>query len=360
MESPLHTPTNGGKAPALRPKMEFQRSRWSSSTLVEQDSHSEVHEDIQQRTRATSKYENVVNMAGIAGRKPRLDFTNSLQILVGDEGCFVVPENRITQRSQFFRDYCVQHATDGEEMTVVEPPGDDRFLFDMYLQVVYQNKVIIPQNVKEADDPHWSISTMTRTYMLADRLEDLASCNIIVDSLIDFCSERELVLVSEDWNLIFNDDYKGSALRRLAVDFVVIATQPDFLQTQVRRMPAEMARDCAQRFAERMSLYRDGSSDGGSSMTTTSVADLDRCKHYHQHSKYCPPCLTPSLTGSGGARRQPLVATVAAVWLAVNILLASAVTTQLSSNISVTGGQGLAPESRMEVPSCPKVMIEGG
>lgn len=304
MEIQLHTHSNGGTAQALRPKMEFPRSHWSSSTLVDQDWHSEVHEVAQERTRATSNHEKVVNMAVIAGRKPRLDFTNTLQIHVGDEGCFLVPENRITQRSRFFRDYCLQHTSYGEEMLVVELPDDDRFLFDMYLQVVYQNEVILPLNVKEAEDPHWSISTMIQTYMLADRLEDLSSCNIIVDSLIDFCSRRELVLVSDDWGLIFNDDYKGSVLRRLAVDFCAIATQPDFLKTQVRRMPEDMARDCVQRFADLRleilpSLNRDGSSDGGGSIFTTSLADLDRCKHYHQHSKTCPPCMAPSPADSG-------------------------------------------------------------
>jgi hypothetical protein len=270
--------------------MEFLRDRWSSSTLVEQSLHAESHSDISELAHTSPNRKNVINTAATSGTKSRLDFTHTLEIHVGDEGCFLVPQNRIMQRSEFFRDYCSQRDTDGEEILVVDLPNQDRFVFDIYLQVVYQDEVILPLHVEEADDPHWSVTAMIRTYRLTDKLQDMRSCNIIIDSLIDFCSSHGLVLVSDDWKLIFRDFGKESVLRTLAVDFCVIATQPDFLKTQLRSMPMEMALDCVARFAD---LRREMLMDltrGGASDTPTSLADLDRCKNYHQHGENCLPC----------------------------------------------------------------------
>jgi hypothetical protein len=214
------------------------------------------------------------------------------------------------QRSEFFRDYCSQRDTDGEKMLVVDLPNQDRFVFDIYLQVVYQDEVILPLHVEEADGPHWNITAMIRTYRLADKLQDMRSCNIIVDSLIDFCSSHGLVLVSDDWKLIFSDFGKQSFLRRLAVDFCVIATQPDFLKTQLRSTPMEMAFDCVGKFGDLRHEMLIDLTRGGASDTPTSLPDLDRCKNYHQHGQNYPLCApgaeseaeTPSrnsLAGSG-------------------------------------------------------------
>jgi hypothetical protein len=185
--------------------MEFLRAHWSSSTLVEQSLHAESHSDISELAHTSPNRKNVINTAANRRTKSRLDFTHTLEIHVGDEGCFLVPQNRITQRSKFFRDYCSQRDTEGEVMLVVYLPNQDRFVFDIYLQVVYQDEVILPLHVKEADDPHWSVTAMIRTYRLADKLQDMRFCNIIIDSLIDFCSSHGLVLVSDDWKLIFSD-----------------------------------------------------------------------------------------------------------------------------------------------------------
>jgi hypothetical protein len=270
--------------------MEFLRAHWSSSTLVEESLHAESHSDTSELAHTSPNCKNVVNTAATSGTKSRLDFTHTLEIHVGDEGCFLVPQNRIMQRSEFFREHCSQRDTDGEEMLVVYLPNQDRFVFDIYLQVVYQDQVILPLHMQEADDPHWSITAMIRTYRLADKFQDMRSCNIIIDSLIDFCSSHGLVLVSDDWKLIFSDFGKESVLRTLAVDFCVIATQSDFLKTQLRSMPMEMALDCVARFAD---LRREMLMDltrGEASDTPTSLDNLDRCKHYHQHSRNCPPC----------------------------------------------------------------------
>jgi hypothetical protein len=190
--------------------------------------------------------------------------------------------------------YLQQTTLDGDEIPIIDLPKEDRFLFDIYLQVVYQNEVILPSSVDEARDPHWSVRAMIQTYMLAERLRDMTSCNIIIDGLIEFCSRHELALEGEDWKLIFQSDYKGSVLRKLAVEFCVIATQPEFLKTQLRQMPLEMAIDCVGRFADLrhemlMQVDRDETP-----YTITTMVDLDLCERYHQHDESCPPCSKPT------------------------------------------------------------------
>jgi len=279
-------------------EQEFDRSYWSTSTLAVQGSYSRGDSGDSERPTSSSNNWKAISTAGRPGTKTRLDFNNILEIHVGEEGCFLVPVNRITQRSEFFsklfKDHCLQEGTVEDEIPVMDLPKEDRFLFDIYLQVVYQDEVILPLHVDEAEDPHWSVRAMIRTYMLADRLKDMTSCNIIIDGLIEFCSRHEVVLESDDWKAIFHADCKIPVLRKLAVDFCVIVTQPEFLKTQMRQMPTEMAIDCVARFADLrhetlMKVARDETP-----YTVTSLVDLDICKRYHQHDERCPSC--PPLT----------------------------------------------------------------
>jgi hypothetical protein len=267
-------------------RQDIDHAHWSSSTLAERI-------DSRERTYAIPRSGHKVNAVGHVG-KPRINFSNVLEIRVGDEGFFLVPQNRMLHRSGFFKERCLQRSMDRQEVIVVELPHEDRFLFDIYLQIVYQDEVVLPLHVEEAGNPHWSIGVMVRAYMLAEKLKDKMSCNIIVDGLVDFCSNRGLVLVSEDWELIFHDNYQGLVLRKLAADFCVLVTQPDFLKTQLDRMPLELAINCVGRFSsDRHEMLTNGIRD-----PVTSLADLDRCKNYHQHDESFPPCKTPSPVAS--------------------------------------------------------------
>lgn len=272
---------------------EINRSYWSTSTLTEQGSYSRGSRDSFERdTTTTATTEKAISAARHRGKKARLDFNNILEIRVGEEGCFLIPVNRITERSKVLRGHYLQQAGNGDEIPIIDLLKEDRFVFDIYLQAVYQNEVILPLHVDEAQDPHWSVRAMIRAFMLAERMEDMTSCNILVDGLIEFCSRHELVFESEDWKVIFHGEYKGPILRKLAVDFCVIATQPDFLKTQMRQMPLEMAVDCVGRFADlRHEMIKKVDRDE-SPYAITALLDLDICERYHQHSESCPPCST--------------------------------------------------------------------
>lgn len=271
-------------------EQETDRSSWSTSTLAEQSSDFRGRTGNSKSDNTAATDEKAVNAAGRSGKKARLDFNNILEIHVGEEGCFLVPVNRITQRSRVLRAHYLRQAGDGDAIPIIDLPKEDRFLFDIYLQVVYQNEVILPLHIDEAKDPHWAIRAMIRAYMLAERMEDMTSCNILVDGLIEFCSRHKLVFDSEDWRLIFEGEYKGLVLRKLAVDFCVIATQPEFLKTQMRQMPAEMAIGCIARFADlhHEMLWKVDRNETPYAITT--LVDLDLCEHYHQHDDSCPPC----------------------------------------------------------------------
>lgn len=242
--------------------------------------------------------------AGAYGKRTRLDFANVLEVLVGDEGCFYIPQNRITQRSEFFRDHCQRIPLGEDEIPVIDLPAEDRFIFDIYLQVVYQDEVVLPLHVEEAKDPHWIMKVMIRTYILADKLKDRKSGNIILDGLIDFCLRHDLVFAPEDWRVIFHSEYNGGVLRKLAVDFCVLATQPDLLESQLREMPAEMATDCIAKFAYlRHDELENVAHDQASDTSATSLISLNRCINYHQHDESCPSC--PSLSRSGSESKLP-------------------------------------------------------
>jgi hypothetical protein len=128
-----------------------------------------------------------------------------------------------------------------------------------------------------------------RTYSVS--LLSLVEVSYLDRSGSKFDDLKSRLMVSDDWKLIFSECGKESPLRKLAVNFCVIATQSDFLRTQLRSMPMEMALDCVGKFAGlRHEMLVDLTHDGVPD-TTTSLADLDRCKNYHQHSQNCPSCL---------------------------------------------------------------------
>lgn len=269
-------------------------SRW---TLLPADEPIDLPEQVPSLSTVREK-EHITNTVRYSSQKTRLDFGNVLEIHVGDEGCFWVPQNRIRQRSGFFRDYCLRLPVGVDEVPVIDLTSEDRFIFDIYLQVVYQDQVILPLHMEEAQDPHWSMTVMIRTYMLADKLKDMESSNIILDGIIEFCFHHEVVFTAEDWRLIFRGKYDGTALRRLAVDRCVLATQPEFLESQLYQMPTEMAKDCIAKFAHaRHDMLEHDVDDEASDTTGASLISLDRCKNYHQHSEGSASC--PSLSRSG-------------------------------------------------------------
>jgi hypothetical protein len=125
-----------------------------------------------------------------------------IKILVGEEErVFLVHKSALTARSQFFKTAMGgkwQEAQDG----VVKLPDDDGDTFALYEQLVYTGKVPAFDDSEETErkvvtsygrswidcvsnhcKPEWEL--LSRLYVLAEKLQDLAAKNATVDAMIE-------------------------------------------------------------------------------------------------------------------------------------------------------------------------------
>ncbi|KAK5124932.1 hypothetical protein LTR85_001122 [Meristemomyces frigidus] len=160
----------------------------------------------------------------------KLDFSETLTVLVGEtKQVFTVHKDIISRRSSFFKAACHERWQGASTAKDVELPTDDPELFGTYLQCVYTDTVVTHQDSghnSNSDDDDIStladcVMHLVKVYFLADKLGDLISCNLIIDSLITTCKERGVSPRRSASLLesVYESTPKNSPLRRLMVDY---------------------------------------------------------------------------------------------------------------------------------------------
>ncbi|KAF2470311.1 uncharacterized protein BDR25DRAFT_171249, partial [Lindgomyces ingoldianus] len=104
-----------------------------------------------------------------------------IAVLVGqgdDQRSFDVHESLITSRSRFFCNAMNGKWKEAEERTVALLE-DDPIVFELYLQCLYAGHANLDEDIEIGDQyVLWG-----RLFVLAEKLRDLESKNIIVDAL---------------------------------------------------------------------------------------------------------------------------------------------------------------------------------
>lgn len=160
----------------------------------------------------------------------RFKFAETLTVRVGlddDAREFLVYSSTIKEHSTFFAAACSERWTSsGTLKGVVNLPDDHPLIFDLYLRCVHTGEVDLDDlerfvfsgtDMSDPEERDEAVARFIRLYVLADKLGDCASANMIIDALIEY--------VGDDWwicnahiRLAFDNTPELSPLRRFLID----------------------------------------------------------------------------------------------------------------------------------------------
>jgi hypothetical protein len=165
----------------------------------------------------------------------RLSFTDYIKVLIGQQAkLFNVHKNIICNRAPFYKAACAPCWTEASQP--IKLPEDDPEIFDIYLHCVYTNCVDVGDLNDILAGEECSAKNMrpyrrlVRSYILADRLGDIITANMIIDEII-LHSDDQLTLPSDDVIAFVAQTMPlQSPLCRLFVDYFVHEANAESIQ----------------------------------------------------------------------------------------------------------------------------------
>lgn len=226
----------------------------------------------------------------------RIEFDETFIVLVGTEDNqkrFTVYRDVLTQRSGLFKAArSARWATDPSKPVSLE--DDDPEVFSTYLHCVYFNEVVLP---KASDlhpfeiceqEVHQDFEALVSTYVLADKLRDPITANIVTDEILRVCHETHRIPSAKAVTIAYESTTKEDVLRLLLRDIFTQHSNslpPDsdtpwhteFLQEMVNellRKPSRRLHDLdSTRTKAQRGLYHQKTSTAAQSQETPATLD---------------------------------------------------------------------------------------
>lgn len=236
----------------------------------------------------------------------RLRFADTITALVGsgnDAQSFTVYTSSITSRSTFFAAAASERwISSGTTKGAVDLSDDSPLIFDLYLRCLYADKVDlgdVDQYVFAADGleppangiPDWwdsrdeLLSRIIRLYVLADKLGDCASANLVIDHFVKILFGENWIPGTAHFHLAFDKSPETSPLWKLLVDVMVYMCNPKIVaELSEEGMPQAAA---SRAWAEVLRAVRDSDSDSVSAALSHYFI-RDEKGRYHQYDSLHP------------------------------------------------------------------------
>ena len=224
----------------------------------------------------------------------RLSFTDYIEVFVGEEKrSFAVHKNIICAHSPFFEAACSQRWATATPNPIALPE-DDPEVFDIYLNCVYKNCV----DVGNLEDPlpseeHYHECSrvylrLAKTYLLADKLQDVATTNLVMDEIIRYRTSRLSIPPRGVTAFIAGHTLVESPLRRFFVDLYVHQASLGAIQAAfgTDRLPQSFMFSVLE---EKTRLDKENREKTIKSVFCSYHVDKPRCR-YHQHDERHPRC----------------------------------------------------------------------
>jgi hypothetical protein len=230
---------------------------------------------------------------------------------------FTVYTDFLDSRSGFFKAARKPEWTEPTKPTCLEDEGP--LVFSRYLNCVYFGVHALslgddaPENDREPLDPkaeskprpdafdcscseqaapyakyHLYVQqcflTLAEVYLLADRLQDLETSDLIIDEFRRFVIAEGIVPQSQICRLVYESTVHGHPFRKLMRDYCVYGTSGhDYMNVYHSSWPLELTRDVTAEFLRLMNC-----SKNDAVILVGQVADFKDACRYHQHSKEQP------------------------------------------------------------------------
>jgi hypothetical protein len=172
--------------------------------------------------------------------------------------------------------------------TTLDDADDDPEVFANYMRSFYLgNASFLPDSEKAGFQP------LIKAYVLADKLGDLMTANMVIDRIITYSDEVFRLPSIDEVHLAYSSTASGSPLRALFCDHFIHEAGAQYL---IDKKLSEIDRDFFQDIAVRyLSIKR---TKGIAKMSVgdafgKSISTNDTCHLFHQHNKNHPrtPCM---------------------------------------------------------------------
>ena len=222
----------------------------------------------------------------------RISFADHIEVLVGPEKkLFAVHRDVICDRSPFFRAACSERWQQGSK--AIELLDDDPEIFDTYLLCVYKDKINTggsEENKCDADitDFDGNYDRLLRTYILADKLGDVVTTNMVIEEMIEYSAKAKLFPAAFDLQLGFAETCETSPVQLLFVDHFVHEAGVRSIEwlCSEEEVPEQLLRRVLIRRAQ---LEMENLSKKLCDVYQFSFTAAQKCR-YHQHSSEHPRC----------------------------------------------------------------------
>lgn len=225
---------------------------------------------------------------------------------------FTIHRDIISERSSFFKAACNERWSRADSSKTVKLPDDNAEIFSVYLNCVYKN-VVITHELESAeadvlDEPEGAetetfgldptaiacekkFALPIRTYILADKLGDLKSCNLIIDEIIVLSDQWDKIPSYMSYDTVYMNTAPGSPLRGLLVDYCVHEGTNYNAKDLMDRAPSEFVVDVlGEMFRLKDGIVEDDGTVGVGGITFGLCAIYRAKRHYHQHNENYPAC----------------------------------------------------------------------
>jgi hypothetical protein len=160
-----------------------------------------------------------------------------IEVLVGKHRkSFSVHKNIVCARSPFFAAACSERWIESKSKSI-ELPEDDPDVFDIYLHCVYTNCVDVG-DTEEAlesedgfDEHERECLRLLNTYILADKVGDVITSNMVIDEIILMSEETDLLPSSKVTGIAASTAPPETPIYQLYLDFYVYEAGVSAIQT---------------------------------------------------------------------------------------------------------------------------------
>jgi hypothetical protein len=232
----------------------------------------------------------------------RIDYSHGFDVLVGPEKeQFYVHHGVLVIRSGFFEAARSPDLLD-DPHAPTELSEYDAEEFSDYLHLVYTGAIVLPDGevskwieqrapgtgldtVGDAVSSHFSV--LVKLYVLADKLQDPKSANLIMDGIVEFCKDCNAIPTHGLKKGIYELTPPGSPLRTLIRDLMIYQVGHDYYEEiGYKALPKELLFEIAR---EHQNIQKRHPQQSISEVYIQRVTDFPKCR-YHQHNDEHPEC----------------------------------------------------------------------
>ena len=207
---------------------------------------------------------------------------------------FRVHTEPTTQHSTFFKAACSDRWNNTDTPNPIKLPEDDPDLFDFYLHCVY-TKSTGTENVAEALDTterraqrQQRQKLLIKTHILADKLGDFITANLLLDALVDDYYKYRYVPGGHTIEFVFSNTPADSPLQRLLLDIYVYYAGSTAAGAALRSDEIPKSFVCAV-LMEKIKLESDKWTSRICDVFDRDFAHKHRCR-YRLHGENLPRC----------------------------------------------------------------------